>query len=215
MRGLFVTATGTGVGKTTVTCALARALRACGREVVALKPIETGLVDGVAADARALADACGRPELASDPRWYRARAPLCPYAASLEGEAVPDLGALADVAREVSRGHVALVEGAGGLLVPLTRDTTIADLAASLDLPLLVVAPDRLGVLSDALTTIECAERRGLRVAALVLNRFGEGDPSVTSNARILAERLPQVLIASLRDGHKLPESLVNIVARS
>ncbi len=209
MRGLFVTGTGTGVGKTSVSCALARALRAAGRDVVALKPIETGVEDAGPTDALALAEACGRPEVANDARWYRARAALSPYAAHLEGEPAPDLEEIVHATREHARGRLVIVEGAGGLLVPLTRHATIADVAATLDLPLVVVAPDRLGVLSEVLTTIECAERRGLRVAMLALNRFGTPDPSVRSNLRILAERLPRVLVVPLGPETLIPETVL------
>jgi dethiobiotin synthetase len=76
-RGVFVSGTGTGVGKTAVAAALARALVARGERVAAIKPIETG-VDGAAADAVALSEACGRPELAHDRRWIRARLPASP-----------------------------------------------------------------------------------------------------------------------------------------
>lgn len=189
--GLFVTGTGTGAGKTTIGCQLTRRLRDAGRDVVALKPIETGVDPSLGpADAIALAEACGRPELARDPRWYRARLPLSPYAAHLEGEPEPDLAALAAAVRDVAGTSFALVEGAGGLLVPLTREATIADLAAALGLPLLIVAPDRLGVLSDVLAAVGAARERGLRLAAVHLNRFGAPDPSVRTNLAILRERL-------------------------
>lgn len=188
MRGLFVTGTGTGAGKTTVTAALARALVADGVPVAALKPIETG-VDPIAADARALADAAGDPSLADDPRWYRTRPPLAPYAATLEGEPAPDLASLARAVRDRAADRYALVEGAGGLLVPLDREHTIADLALALGLPIVLVAPDRLGVLSDALATLEAARARGLVVRALVLSQVAPTtDRSVRTNAGILAE---------------------------
>ncbi|UJR85060.1 dethiobiotin synthase [Sandaracinus amylolyticus] len=195
MKGVFVTATGTGAGKTTVAAALARALRADSVPVAALKPIETG-VDPDAADARALAEACGDPTLADDPRWYRAAAPLSPYAAQLDGGPPLHLDQLLATLCEYARSRFLLVEGAGGLLVPLDRDHTIADLAVALHLPLIVVAPDRLGVLSDTLATCEAAARRGLTVGALVLNRTTpEPDVSTRSNARILSERLPWIPI--------------------
>lgn len=198
MRGFFVTATGTGAGKTTVTAALARALVAQGKDVVALKPIETG-VDPVAADALALAEACGRPELAADRRWYRARPPLSPHAAQLEGHAPIDLPTLAAAVREHAGDRLVLVEGAGGLLVPLDERATLADLAVELALPLLLVAPNRLGVLSETLTAAESADRRSLSIAAVVLNQPAiPTDASAKTNARVLAAHLPRVPILEL-----------------
>lgn len=189
MRGLFVTGTGTDVGKTVLTCALARALRP--RQVVAIKPIETGCAPGGPADARALAEACGRAELADLDGLYRADPPLAPYAATLGGAPPIDLARVIVTTRAaIADTDVALVEGAGGLLVPLDRARTIADLAQALALPLLIVARDGLGVLSDVLAVVEAAERRALPIAAVVLARHGADDPSRATNHAILAERL-------------------------
>ncbi|MCC6875278.1 MAG: dethiobiotin synthase [Sandaracinaceae bacterium] len=189
MRGLFVSGTGTGVGKTWVTRGLARALARGGERVVALKPIETGC-DPEPADAIALARACGRPELARAPGLYRARLPAAPYAAQLEGEPAPDLGALAARARELARADLALVEGAGGLLVPATRHQDMADLARALALPIGLVAVDALGVLSDVLAYVEVARARGLAVAWVALTPRVPPSGSPPHNAAILAERL-------------------------
>ncbi len=211
MHGYFITGTGTGIGKTTFTCELGQALRQLGRDVVALKPIETG-VDDQPVDARKLAEACGQPHLADDPHWYRARAPLSPYAAHLEGEPLPDLRALIDAVHHHASGReMVLVEGAGGLLVPLTREATIADLARELALPLLLVAPNRLGVLSDVLAVHEAAIRRGLSVHAVVLHQLplDAHDPSLRSNTRILEERLSLPLIHSPGITH---DSIVELI---
>lgn len=185
---LFVTGTGTDVGKTRLTLALTLALRARGLPVVALKPLETGC-DPEPADAIALAAACGRPELASQPGLYRARRPLAPLAATLEGEPAPDWDRLVvAVARHRDAPHL-LVEGAGGLLVPIDETRSIADLAVALRLPVAVVARDGLGVLSDTLTTVECARNRGLEVAAVILRRAADPDGSTATNLDILRPR--------------------------
>lgn len=191
---LFVSGTGTGVGKTVVTTALAAALRARGEAVVALKPIETGCAPEPL-DALALAAACGRPELAHLSGSYRARAPLAPFAATLAGEPALAWDALVGAVRpHLGAPHV-LVEGAGGLLVPLDPTRTIAELAAALELPLLLVARDALGVLSDTLAAVECATRRGLEIAAVVLRTPPDPDSSIASNVDILAARIdPPVL---------------------
>lgn len=194
MRGIFVSGTNTGVGKTFVTRALASVLRANGRKVAALKPIETGLQDGVAGDSAALARACGRPELADFRGFYRSSRPLSPYAVALEeGAATASVRGLVDAVHQAARGsELTLIEGAGGLFVPLDRRDTIAELVAALGLPLLLVAPNVLGVLSVAVSTAECARARGIELRALVLVDPPEeqADESVRTNARILDERL-------------------------
>jgi dethiobiotin synthetase len=190
---LFITATGTGVGKTFISRGLARALTARGGRVAALKPLETGCVDGHADDATALAHAARRPELATAAGFYRATLPAAPYAAHLAGETVvPPTDALVKAIRDASAGaSYTLVEGAGGLLVPLDATRTTADLIRALGIPALVIAPDTLGVLSHVFTLTHTADVLGIPLAAIVLSQHGPGDASRATNARILAERLP------------------------
>jgi dethiobiotin synthetase len=194
MKGLFFSSTGTGVGKTFTTRGLAAAMHARGRRVAALKPIETGITDPTLSDAYALARACGRPQLADFPGFYRAKSPLSPYAAQLEGEPPPpSISSLVDAIHQAARGtEFTLVEGAGGLLVPLDRRQSMADLIAALGLPVVLVATNALGVLSYVLTAAECARARGLELRALVLvdSRHPEQEPSARTNAKILDERL-------------------------
>jgi dethiobiotin synthetase len=201
--GLFITSTGTGAGKTFVTRGLAAALRAAGHSVAALKPIETGQPGDTqtesaiaATDAALLAQAAGRPGFGQALGFYRAAMPAAPRAVSLAtGSAAPDLEQLTAAIRAAARGATAvLVEGAGGLLVPLDRERTIADLALRLELPLLLVVPNALGVLSHTLTACESAERRSLPMAAIVLTELtpptDASDPSRPHNAAILRERV-------------------------
>lgn len=190
--GLFVTATGTGAGKTFLARGLARALVSRGARVAALKPLETGCVDGLALDAVALARAAGRPELATAAGLYRARLAAAPYAATLAGEApVPSTRALVRAIADACAGAShAVVEGAGGLLVPLDHARTTADLIRALRLPAVVVAPDVLGVLSHVLTLEQAARALDVPVAGVILSRFPAADVSRTSNAQILRERL-------------------------
>jgi dethiobiotin synthetase len=196
--GAFVTATGTGAGKTYVTRGIVHSLLRAGTRPIALKPFETG-VDPDPLDALALANACGQPRLAAEPRFYRAQAPLAPYAASLQhAVAAPDLARIAERIRELaSDADSVWIEGAGGLLVPLDAQHTVADFAALLEWPIVLVAPDRLGVLSHVLTAIESAERRGLAVGAVVLARLAaeRDDSSTHTNAFILEERLMRPIL--------------------
>jgi dethiobiotin synthetase len=196
--GAFVTATGTGAGKTYLTRGIARSLLRAGMRPIAVKPFETG-VDSDPLDAVALAKACGQPRLAAEPRFYRTHAPLAPYAASLQhAVAAPDLVRIAERIRQLaSDADSVWIEGAGGLLVPLDAQHTVADFAALLEWPIVLVAPDRLGVLSHVLTAIESAERRGLAVGAVVLARLAadRDDASTETNAFILEERLRRPIL--------------------
>ena len=188
--GVFVSGTGTGVGKTWVTRGLARALLRRGKGVVALKPVETGC-DPDPLDALALAHACGRPRVAGSEGFYRVRPPVAPLAATRMGEPPPPDAA--HIARSVFLASVgsgiALVEGAGGLLVPLREGEDFGHLAGELALPIVLVARDGLGVLSHTAAVLLAARSRDLPVAALVLTRFDdEEDPSREHNAAIVAE---------------------------
>jgi dethiobiotin synthetase len=195
IRSVFVSGVSTAVGKTYLSRGITRALQRRGRAVAALKPIETG-VTNEPADAVALARACARPELARASGLYRHPLPLAPYAASLQsGSPPPSVPKLADRVRELAAGtdHL-IVEGAGGLLVPLDARHSTADLVAAIALPLLLVARDELGVLASVLSCVESARARNLDIAAIVLTQHRELDldldPSPLTNQRILAERL-------------------------
>lgn len=169
--GLFVTATDTGVGKTLVACALGRALRARGVRVGAFKPSETGVGPAGPLDARALRAAVGDVDPLEDVCPEPRALPAAPaVAGDAEGRPI-DLGRIrAAHARLRARHDVLLVEGAGGLLVPLARDVTMADLAAELGYPLLVVARGALGTVNHTRLTLEVAAARGLAVAGVVVS---------------------------------------------
>lgn len=174
MRGLFVTGTDTGVGKTEVTAAIARCWRHQGRRFAVCKPVATGIEpppagSGAADDSRALAAAAGEPDPGAVTP-YQFRAPAAPpVAARLEGRRL-DLGQLIGAVEERAAGDMpVLVEGVGGLLCPLTERETVADLAVALGLPLVIVARRSLGTLNHTLLTVEAALRRGLRVVGVVV----------------------------------------------
>lgn len=189
MRGLFVTATDTGVGKTEVACAILRSARAAGLDAIGLKPAQAGLVPGEASDAERLRAAAGEVEPLEAICPYSFAAPLAPaVAARLEGKAVA-LERILEAARALAGRHDAiLVEGAGGLLVPLTARESYADLAVALGFPALVVARAGLGTVNHVALTVEALRARGIPLAGIVLNRTGaEDDPSVPYNAAEIA----------------------------
>jgi dethiobiotin synthetase len=172
--GCFVTGTDTGVGKTVVACAILRELRARGIDVAGFKPVETGVGEAGALDARALREAAGGGDdldLVCPQRFALPAAP--PVAAAAEGREV-DPAALDAGFRALSARHAFVVaEGAGGLLVPVAKDLMMADLAARWNLPLVVVARAALGTLNHTRLTLEAAARRGLPVRGLVISHPG------------------------------------------
>ena len=185
MRGLFITATDTGVGKTEVACALVRGHRALGLDVGVMKPAQSGHAPGEPSDADRLRAAAGDVDPAELVCPYTFAAPLAPaVAARLEGRAV-SMARILDAARARAARHAALVvEGAGGLLTPFTERETYADLAVALGLPVLVVARAGLGTVNHTALTCEALRARGLAVHGVVLNRASpSGDPSEPYNA--------------------------------
>lgn len=169
-----MTGTDTGVGKTLVACALLRALRARGIDAGAMKPIETGVGPGGPADAIALRLAAGERDPLADvcPQPFAlAAAPA--VAARAEGRTV-DLAAIdAAYARLRARRDFVVVEGAGGLLVPIDAKLAMADLAQRMGLPLLVVARAALGTINHTRLTLEAARARGLALAGVVISHSG------------------------------------------
>lgn len=175
MTSLFVAGTGTDLGKTHVACALLRAARARGLSVDAFKPVVSGFDPAApkGSDPARLARALGRPDAWAEISPRRYRAPLAPnLAARLEGETLAMTDLVADCetwlsAREVD---VALVEGAGGVMSPMTDDATNLDLMTALNLPVLLVAGSYLGTASHLLTALEVLRGRTLEVAAVVVS---------------------------------------------
>lgn len=205
MRGLFVTATDTGVGKTEVACALLAEARARGLDAVGMKPAQSGAVPGERSDAERLRDACGAVEPLEAICPYSLAAPLAPaVAARVEGKEI-SFARVLDAARALAARHAAIVvEGAGGLLVPLTEEKTYADLAAALALPVVVVARAGLGTVNHTALTVEALRRRDLPIAGIVLNRTApEDDPSVPHNSAEIARLTgitPAAVLPFVRD---------------
>jgi len=170
-RGLFVTGTDTGVGKTLVACEIVRRLRARGEGVGVLKPVETGVGPEGPQDAKALREAAGVADAIDEICPQRFALPAAPsVAAAAEGRRV-DLNRIDQALERVKLRHsCVIVEGAGGLLVPITPDFNMADLAHRLGLPVLVVCRAALGTLNHTWLTLEAARSRGLRVAGIVIS---------------------------------------------
>lgn len=192
MRGLFVTGTDTDVGKTFISSAILRTLRAQGHRVGAYKPVCSGSVtDAITAkrywgDVRSLSDAIGQdfPSEWICPQCFDA--PLAPpVAAEMAGKEVdePLLARGIDVWRGQVDGLV--VEGVGGWKCPLSNSLTISDFAVTIQYPVLIVASLRLGTINHTLLTIDAVRRAGLHVAGAILNQVTEDcEAPVESNAQ-------------------------------
>ena len=204
MRGLFVTATDTGVGKTVLSAALLAAMAAAGERVRAYKPAVTGLEDeeeiaargSWPADHELLAAVAGMtPEEVSPLRFGPAVSPH--LAAELAGVRI-DPAELVAAARAGEPERTLIVEGVGGLLVPLADDYTVCDLAVALGLPLLIAARPGLGTINHTLLTLRVARAAGLDVRSVVLTPWPQ-EPTVLerSNCETIA-RLGGVRVQTL-----------------
>jgi dethiobiotin synthetase len=189
-RGVFVTGTDTGVGKTVVACALAAWCREQGIAAGVMKPVATGGAfwrEGragrwVSPDAVGLRRAAGSRDPFSLINPVCFREPVAPWTAARWARRVIRLDAVRRAFERLRRRHeVMIVEGVGGLLVPLGARLTVADLAARLRLPLLIVARPGLGTLNHTLLTLAAARAAGLRVCGIVLNDASPPPRSVMS----------------------------------
>lgn len=210
--GLFVTGTDTNVGKTHVACWIARALVQRGVRVGVYKPVASGCSDDGDDDASRLwlaAGAWGNRDAVCPQRFL---APLAPHlAARAEGREVDANRLRTGLGYWRQRSDFVIVEGAGGLMSPVTDDEYVADLAFDYGYPLVIVAPDRLGVINQSLQTLITAAtfREGLPVACVALNRLpgwnlGE-DASLRSNLLELRQRSLAPVVALLDEGRFEP----------
>jgi dethiobiotin synthetase len=199
MIGYFVTGTDTNVGKTYVTCALARRARELGHAVFAFKPVETGcarsLAGYVGADQELLVEAAGGWQQGALRGVYRFALPAAPLVAAEAEQASIDLDLVVRTARDgagQSHATLTLVEGAGGWRVPITAAADMGTLARILSLPVILVARATLGTINHTLLTIEAVERDGVPLVAVVLSRRPEDDRiAAESNRSQICRRWP------------------------
>lgn len=218
MEGVFVTGTGTEVGKTVVAAVIARSLTEEGKRVAVFKPAVTGLDElaaggpkgntagdllthrrGNAADHELLRWAANSDQSDEEIAPYRYGPPMSPHlAAELAGEKI-DPDRLRSTAQAATEGADALVcEGVGGLLVPLSPDYLVRDLATDLGLPLVVAAPPSLGTINHTLLTIEAGRATRLEVAAVVLTPWPEQPSTIEESNRETIARLGAVRVETL-----------------
>lgn len=178
-KAIFVTGTDTGVGKTFFGCALLALLKSYAYDVGVMKPVETGCVekDGrlFPEDAWRLKEASGCAESIEKICPYRLSEPLAPSIAAERGGVKIDVDHLLALCCEISEKYdITLIEGAGGLMVPIVPSFTFADFARVARLPIVVVAANKLGVINHLLLTLEYASGKGLQTLGYVMNRVTE-----------------------------------------
>jgi len=214
-RGLFVTGTDTEVGKTVIAGGIARVLKDKGQEVGVFKPVASGCRSDrgglVSPDAEFLAHCANSSETLDQICPVRFREPLAPEVAVQRGAEPIELEIIRTYYNRLAAGkEVMIVEGIGGLLVPLSQELLVADLAGQMDLPLLIVANPGLGTINHTLLTIEAARARGLRVAGIVINSYVADTASVAEETNPAAiERASGVKVLAI-----VPRDLQTNVAR-
>jgi dethiobiotin synthetase len=209
VRGLFVTGTGTGVGKTVVAGAVCAALRARGEAVAAWKPVVTGTDEPGGdwpPDHELLAAAAGgRPEDVAPVTYGPAVSPH--LAAGMAGETLDPAHLLAS-ARQRATSAFLVAEGVGGFLVPLTPGYLVRDLARDLGLPVLVVASPGLGTINHTLLTLEAVRAAALDVAGVVLTPWTDAPSEMERSNRATIAELGRVAVSGLPPTAPEPEAL-------
>jgi dethiobiotin synthetase len=200
-RGLFVTGTDTGVGKTVVGVALLRALVAAGRSAIGMKPVAAGREEGAAmnADVAALIAAANLAAPLADVNPYSFARPIAPHLAAREEGVLIDLDRIGSAyARLAQWADAVVVEGAGGVRVPLGPDLEMLDIPVRLGLPVVLVVGIRLGCLNHALLSAQALDARGVRMAGWVANRIDPAMREGEANVGALVERLTAPLVADI-----------------
>jgi len=194
MSTVFVTATGTGVGKTFLTAALIHQLRVRGEGVRALKPVVTGFDDDAAAESdpvillEALGENISQGTIAAIAP-FRYRAPLAPLMAARRERRELDFAALVDFCRrEQERRSALLIEGVGGVMVPLAGAKTVLDWIAALECPAILVCGSYLGTLSHTLTALEALARRGIEITGIAVSESAGTNGGLEETACVIRE---------------------------
>jgi dethiobiotin synthetase len=224
-QGIFITGTDTGVGKTIVSAAIARLLKMRGINVGVMKPVTSGCIESggrlISEDAELLVwGASGDSSDPDDPDIapYLLKTPIAPcVAASMEGIRI-DFGRIKDAFdRLAARHEFVIVEGAGGLMVPLAGGLLMADLVARLDLPVLVVARPNLGTVNHSVLTCYAAKQLGLTVKGIIINNYPEHPDRAEESAPHLIDSLSGAPLLGVypRCGGSTPREIVeNLVSR-
>lgn len=221
MGGLFITGTDTGVGKTVVAAGLARCLVEHGVTVGVMKPVETGW-DGPKeawpSDAGMLARAAKVADAREDVVPYLFAEPLAPLVAARREQCAIDVAVIERAYERLQASYdCVLVEGAGGLSVPITRDVWMADLASRLQLPVLIVARPNLGTLNHTFLTVHYARSHNLAVLGVVISGYREDTTDIAEQTNpAMIEEMCEVPVLGLipwQDDLQTPEDLTHAVS--
>ncbi|MCL6605320.1 MAG: dethiobiotin synthase [Paenibacillus sp.] len=194
IRGLFVTGTDTGVGKTVITAAITAMLRAEGLNAGVWKPIQSGALLGSGlTDAERLLKSTGINEPPEAVAPFTFEAPLTPMLAAKQADVTLTLKELIAAGIPLTKRYEALfIEGAGGVAVPLNDDALIVDLISELGIPALIVARSTLGTINHTLLTASFLRHRGIPIVGVILNDVDitepHDDPSVATNAKLIEQ---------------------------
>lgn len=196
---MFVTGTGTEVGKTVVAGVLARTARDMGRDVSVFKPAVSGLEEEGQPDHERLRRAAASGQTDDEIAPYRYQAPVSPHlAAAMAGEPIDAANLREQFASARAAGNFLVCEGVGGFLVPLRTDYLVRDFAIDCGLPVVVAATSGLGTINHSLLTIESVKAAGLDVAAVVLTPWPESPSAVELSNRETIEGLSDVEVLTL-----------------
>lgn len=206
MKGFFITGTGTGVGKTIVTIIMGLYLRSHGyKNTIALKPIESGcvLVDQklMPPDGSFISDMLWQSESLDLITPVRYQQPLAPYAASLvEGEKFNKASILTHIKSMSKKYDVLLIEGIGGMMVPITKKYFVYNLIKDVGLPVIIVASALLGTINHTLLSVDFAINHGINVAGVIINNSANdtSDQSISSNPKIIKELCPAPVVGEI-----------------
>jgi dethiobiotin synthetase len=221
MSAFFVTGSGTEIGKTFVTAALIHALHRRGRAVTALKPVASGFDPAHPEDSdpgallAALGEPISLPALDRIAPW-RFRAPLSPDMAAAREKRSIDFAKLVEYSRKAMAAApgTLLIEGIGGVMVPLDERHTVLDWIAALRIPAIVVSGSYLGAISHALTALDALRSRSLTVAALVVNETPQSTVSLDETAATIArfaDRAPVITLPRLAHPDQLHPAIEDL----
>lgn len=203
MGGYFITSTDTDVGKTTVCLCLMKYLKENGKQVACMKPISAGCdatADGLRNDdAVKLISESSVPLPYELVNPYAFEPPIAPHIAAKQSKTLIDLSTIKDCYDNITNNaDVVIVEGAGGWLVPINDTETMADIAASLRLPVILVVGIRLGCLNHALLTVNSIEESGLTMAGWIANHLDKDMPEQDKNVETLERMIAAPLIGTV-----------------
>lgn len=215
---IFVTGTDTGVGKTIVTAAIARHLLSKGLKVGVMKPVETGVeqVGKLGQDGMLLRWAASAEDPDNLISPYRLSLPASPHQAAEKEQVKIDTNVILNAFKELrAQKDILLVEGAGGLMVPLRGGLLMADLAKTMDIPCLVVTHPKLGTINHTLLTTFAARALDLDLSGLIINSMPESPDEIASQApHLLASLASCDLLGVLPELQGREQEIVNSLAR-